>query len=556
MKALCVLLMLPLLAYALPRMRTAPQECPLEQGNLIDTVLFVENSTDCEDFCSRKNHCLYYYFYEGSVDSGDFDANDQPSQCFLYDECRRKVIAAGGQCPLNRENTVNVRAFVRSGKECERSCSSDHECGYFKYFDSGDSRQPEMCYHLKSCSPRIIKNQQCPLEPNNYIDHFLFTQTNAECQEKCEDTADCRFYYWYPIDYSPAPLYCYLFRSCEGGADEPHVAIVAGGRHPGYYFLDHEESMDLIRSGAVCEHEIDSNTTEVGRAGAVAEFVGRRAVLCGGKDRQGQVRQDCVAYNPRNGKWSEHTTTRAAREEAASTRMQGAMYVFGGLVDKVRVSTSEMMEDAIGENELTWESGPELPEARSRFCAVTLPDGKTIAILGGETDAESATMDLKTYDSDNQDWSTQPEMRRKRKDHACLVVEINDQKGILVTGGVDETDALLRSVEFYSFESESWQPMADLSEGRTEHGMALVSGMASVIGGISEQEFLRSIEVLDNSADDDAPAGMDWRIAAHDLSRPRYDFAVAAIPISALPHDERRMDRCFDDADVIERFIK
>ena len=66
----------------------------------------------------------------------------------------------------------------------------------------------------------------------------------------------CRFYHWYPIHYSPAPNYCYLFRystssltdnigyklvtlfrSCEGGADEPQVAMVASGRHPGHYFL-------------------------------------------------------------------------------------------------------------------------------------------------------------------------------------------------------------------------------------------------------------------------------------------------------------------------------
>ena len=54
---------------------------------------------------------------------------------------------------------------------------------------------------------------------------------------RCEDHGECRYYYWYPIDYSPAPLYCYLFRSCLGGAEEEKVGIVVGGRHPGHYFL-------------------------------------------------------------------------------------------------------------------------------------------------------------------------------------------------------------------------------------------------------------------------------------------------------------------------------
>ena len=54
--------------------------------------------------------------------------------------------------------------------------------------------------------------------------------------------------------------------------------------------------------------------------------------------------------------------------------------------------------------------------------------------------------------------------------------------------------------------------------------MALISGMPTVIGGVSDDEFLKSIEVLDNSADEEAERGVDWRIAAHHLSRPRYTF--------------------------------
>ena len=35
---------------------------------------------------------------------------------------------------------------------------------------------------------------------------------------------------------------------------------------------------------------------------------------------------------------------------------------------------------------------------------------------------------MKIYDSDNGDWSTLPEMRQARKDHACLMAEINGDK--------------------------------------------------------------------------------------------------------------------------------
>ena len=86
------------------------------------------------------------------------------------------------------------------------------------------------------------------MSPNSAL-FRLFTQSDGQCRAICEDTPDCRwvngqqhimcsdqakghcctpdhintkrhffwtffyrFYYWYPIDYSPSPLYCYLFR--------------------------------------------------------------------------------------------------------------------------------------------------------------------------------------------------------------------------------------------------------------------------------------------------------------------------------------------------------
>lgn len=36
-----------------------------------------------------------------------------------------------------------------------------------------------------------------------------------------------------------------------------------------------------------------------------------------------------------------------------------------------------------------------------------------------------------------------------RKDHACAFVKIDEEKGVLVSGGVDSEDNLLDSVEFY-----------------------------------------------------------------------------------------------------------
>ena len=132
----------------------------------------------------------------------------------------------------------------------------------------------------------------------------------------------------------------------------------------------------------------------------------------------------------------------------------------------------------------------------------------------------------------------------RRKDHACALVQIDNERGILVSGGVDNEDNLLDSVEFYNLATQTWEEISALKNARTEHGMAMIGGLATVLGGVSKKEFLSSVEVLDNSQNPDAPLGYEWRITAHTLSVPRYDFALAVAPISYLPMDERRMDQC------------
>ena len=99
--ALIALAALVPLASAIPALRTAPEECPVQNGNLLDTILFVTNATECRDRCAAHDECLFFFYYQGSG-SNEIDATNQPPQCFLYDTCSRKVMRASEQCPLNR----------------------------------------------------------------------------------------------------------------------------------------------------------------------------------------------------------------------------------------------------------------------------------------------------------------------------------------------------------------------------------------------------------------------------------------------------------------------
>ena len=58
----------------------------------------------------------------------------------------------------------------------------------------------------------------------------------------------------------------------------------------------------------------------------------------------------------------------------------------------------------------------------------------------------------------------------RRKDHACALVQIDNERGILVSGGVDNEDNLLDSVEFYNLATQAWEEISALKNARTEHG--------------------------------------------------------------------------------------
>ena len=106
-KVLILTLILPFFGptIALPTMSVAPKECPIENGNLLDAVLFAQNLEECLDMCARNERCLFYHYYEGSTDSTAENAEqveNKPAQCFLYGACNRKVLPATEECSLTR----------------------------------------------------------------------------------------------------------------------------------------------------------------------------------------------------------------------------------------------------------------------------------------------------------------------------------------------------------------------------------------------------------------------------------------------------------------------
>ena len=49
---------------------------------------------------------------------------------------------------------------------------------------------------------------------------------------------------------------------------------------------------------------------------------------------------------------------------------------------------------------------------------------------------------------------------------------------------------------------------------RTEHGLAVINGIPTVVGGVAADEFLASVEQLDSSNKEDALYQREWRLVA------------------------------------------
>ena len=219
-----------------------------------------------------------------------------------------------------------------------------------------------------------------------------------------------RYYYWYPISYSSAPLYCYLFRQCASLDDEPTVSLIMGGRHPGHYFMDKDDFNDIVTRTEVCPVQIKEEQVEVTRAGAVSLYNDMSGViLCGGRSVADQVLDNCLLYNLTSHMWTHHSDTKQPREEAAMAYLDGHLVYIGG-VGHSSVEILELRGDK------TWIDGPGLPVSLARACAVTA--GDRIIVIGGhsnnDTSAESLDIVLE-YESSASTWSRLPVMLTPRK---------------------------------------------------------------------------------------------------------------------------------------------
>lgn len=206
----------------------------------------------------------------------------------------------------------------------------------------------------------------------------------------------------------------------------------------------------------------------------------------------------------------------------------GGVKFFGGekFFDKLQ-NSSELIN---GNTSLKYS---DLPEAMYAHCSIQINDS-VILVTGGN----SGNANKKTYyhNFKNGEWSDGPELLNARYMHACKSFYLNNEKTLVVAGGIGD-EGKLKSVEFLSLEHEDkgWYSgnTTDLPEAMAEFSMVpsldhkSVFAVGVVVGGKRDC-------ILELSCDGTNLDSCNWENSPTKLKHPRENLVALLIPDSLV----------------------
>ena len=149
------------------------------------------------------------------------------------------------------------------------------------------------------------------------------------------------------------------------------------------------------------------------------------------------------------------------RSQFAVAELNGGVWAMGGVASyywytdifAIQISTEIIYTNG------TILDGPDLPEARVRHCAVTLPNGKVV-IMGGVISSSLfgdsvITKDVLIYDPSTSTYTAGPDMFYEHENFACVTFYSDKHGGrpvILGAGGFS-----LRKAEIYDYDNGVWE---------------------------------------------------------------------------------------------------
>merc|ERR1719228_378111 len=253
--------------------------------------------------------------------------------------------------------------------------------------------------------------------------------------------------------------------------------------------------------GQLCGKELPPLPSE--RSAAMGGFMQGRVYVCGGSSggfKTLVIRKDCqaaLANSPIKG-WVATPNLPINTTHAAHTLVNNKMYVFGGYQKPACGYRPEVqIFDSVQQR---WSVSPKTdpPQHIGAYdCAVSA--GHFIFVIGGWFPTFAYTSDCKEDLSDEElrvvnkeysfyqdrvqifntrkgSWIQGPKLLTRRRNHGCTLVDVAGRFGIMVAGGYNSKDYVLKTVEFLDlgesisniqFNQIKWRNLPELKQPRS-----------------------------------------------------------------------------------------
>jgi N-acetylneuraminic acid mutarotase len=219
-------------------------------------------------------------------------------------------------------------------------------------------------------------------------------------------------------------------------------------------------------------------------------------LVSGGGDKKGQssTRGSVAAATklPADLNWQPIADPRFQRQYAASTAVDGKVWVLGGIGVKSSSTTTKVYDPATDR----WTTGPGLPAALHHFMAVTYKG--EVVVMGGFVPGEELTSNQsdRVYALRDGAWEQLPPLNHPRAAAAAAVV---DDKIVVVGGQAD--GKLVPQTEV--FDGEGWTDGAEMPTPREHLGAASDGRYLYALGGreLSADKNSTALERYDPDSD-------------------------------------------------------
>jgi len=230
---------------------------------------------------------------------------------------------------------------------------------------------------------------------------------------------------------------------------------------------------------------------------------GPRLIYVVGGVGEGNVRLSKVElYDPQNPSWKQLASMAGPRSGHGCAALEGKLYAVGGNGGTGRgLDTAEVYDPQTD----GWQPLANMTTVRS-FFSLGAVGGKIYAIGGwGGWGGDSTLESVEAYDPQLGSWALVASMSVQRIGHASVVLDgkIYSMGGL---GDGTDGDSILKTVEVYDPQANSWLRVASMPQGRARHAVAAMGGKIYVTGGTrnggeNQGDTLNSACVYDPQAD-------------------------------------------------------